>query len=176
MPYEIEPRKSGYVVVNKITGKEYENKPTTKEKAQAQKRILESVINPSYTEDLTESQKDKQLKLIAKSKEEYKSGKVEDRPKVSNKPTKRSTYAVKFEKKYGFPVTDSRVRMFSDTDIDKIISKGIGAYGSSGSRPNVSSKQWAYARLASVLTGGPALKVDKDLVGEKSLALINNRY
>ena len=53
MPYEIERRKSGYVVVNKITGKEYENKPTTKEKAEGQKRILESVMNvPSYTEDL----------------------------------------------------------------------------------------------------------------------------
>jgi len=45
MPYEIERRKSGYVVVNKITGKEYENKPTTKEKASAQLRVLESVMH-----------------------------------------------------------------------------------------------------------------------------------
>lgn len=174
MPYTIERRKSGYVVVNEITGKEYEKEPISKEKAQAQKRILESVMNvPSYTADLTESQKAKQLKLIAKSKEEYKSGKVQDRPKVSDTPTKRSTHAVRFEKKYGFPVTDSRVKtMFSDTDVETILSKGIGAYGSSGSRPNVSASQWAYARLASVLTGGPALKVDKDLVGEKSLKII----
>lgn len=129
-------------------------------------------VPKQYFANLSESQKAKQLKLIEKSKAD-KSGKVEDRPKVSNKPTKRSTHAVRFEKKYGFPVTDSRVkRMFSDTDVDKIISKGIGAYGSSGSRPNVSASQWAYARLASVLTGGPALKVDKDLVGEKSLKLI----
>jgi hypothetical protein len=45
MPYEIEPRKSGYVVVNKITGKEYEKNPISKEKAEGQKRILESVMN-----------------------------------------------------------------------------------------------------------------------------------
>jgi hypothetical protein len=160
MPYSIEPRKSGYVVVNKITGKEYENKPITKEKAEGQKRILESVMNvDQYTEDLTKSQKDKQLKLIAKSKEEYKSGKVKDRPKVSDTPTKRSKYAVKFEKKYGFPITDSQVKkMFSDTDVETILSKGRAAYAS-GSRPNVSSNQWAYARLASVLTGGKALNI-----------------
>jgi len=59
MPYEIERRKSGYVVVNKITGKTYEKNPISKEKAEGQKRILESVMNvpKQYTEGLTESQK-----------------------------------------------------------------------------------------------------------------------
>ena len=38
-----------------------------------------------------------------------------------------------------------------------------GAFYSSGSRPNVSARQWAYARLASVIMNGGARKVDKDI-------------
>ena len=127
-----------------------------------------------YTEGLTPEEKKEQIALIKQSQEEYSEGKVEDRPRVSEKPTKRSKHVVKFEKKYGFPITDiAKVKAtFPDTDIDKILSKGAGAYGSSGSRPNVSVAQWAYARLASVLTGGPSLRIDKDLVGPVSLEKI----
>ena len=39
----------------------------------------------------------------------------------------------------------------------------MGAYYSSGSRPNVSARSWAYARLASVIMNGGARKVDKDI-------------
>jgi hypothetical protein len=127
-----------------------------------------------YTEGLTPAQKKEQIALIKQSQEEYAEGKVEDRPRVSEKPTRRSKHVVKFEKKYGFPITDLKKikATFPDTDIDKILSKGAGAYGSSGSRPNVSVAQWAYARLASVLTGGPSLRIDKDLVGPVSLEKI----
>lgn len=127
-----------------------------------------------YTEGLTQKQKKEQIALIKQSQEEYAEGNVEDRPRVSEKPTRRSKHVVKFEKKYGFPITDiSKVKAtFPDSDIDKILSKGAGAYGSSGSRPNVSVAQWAYARLASVLTGGPSLRIDKDLVGPVSLEKI----
>jgi hypothetical protein len=66
-------------------------------------------------------------------------------------------------------------KYFPDTDIDTILAKGRAAYAS-GSRPTVTGpsgpEQWAYARLASVLTGGKALAVDKDLVGPKSLKVI----
>ena len=131
-------------------------------------------IPEQYLANLTPAQRAKQTALINKSKMDYKKGKVEDRPKVSKTPTKRSGHAVKFEKKFGFPITNkARVKeTFPDTDVDKILSKGAGAYGSSGSRPNVSMAQWSYARLASVLTGGPSLRVDKDLVGPISLRKI----
>ena len=62
--------------------------------------------------------------------------------------------------------------LFPDTDVQTILAKGYGAYASSGSRPNVSSHQWALSRLASVLTGGKAYNVDKDLVGPKSRDVI----
>jgi hypothetical protein len=45
-----------------------------------------------------------------------------------------------------------------------IVKKGEGAYYSSGSRPNQTAHSWAYARLASALTGGKAAKVDYHLV------------
>ena len=135
------------------------------------------VMPPQYTRGLTPAQKKKQVSFIEESKKAYQStGNVEDRPKVSDKPTRRSKHVIKFEKKYGFPITD-RDRLeevFPDTDIDMILSKGVGAYGSSGSRPNVSIAQWAYARLASVLTGGPSLRIDKDLVGPQSMQIIQS--
>lgn len=135
----------------------------------------ENTLPPNYTGGLAQAAARKQIELIRKSKREYaETGKVEDRPKVSSQPTPRSSHVIRFEKKYGFPVTETaRVKkLFPDSNIDKILAKGIAAYGSSGSRPNVSKAQWANARLASVLTGGPALKVDKDLVGQRSLEKI----
>jgi hypothetical protein len=134
-------------------------------------------IPKQYLSNLTKSQKGIQTDLINKSKEEYeKTGLVSDRPKVSDSVQKRSPYVVRFEKKYGFPITEiEKVKnLFSDSDIDTILSKGIGAYASSGSRPNVTATQWTYARLASVLTGGPALRIDKDLIGEKSMKIIKS--
>ena len=132
-------------------------------------------INPNYIAGLSEYQSRRQKALIKESQKEYeKEGIVEPRPKVSGAQTPRSGHVAKFENRFGFKVTDKAKvkKAFPDTDVDKIISKGIGAYGSSGSRPNVSPHQWAYARLSSVLTGGNALKVDKDLVGPVSKAKI----
>ena len=135
------------------------------------------MLPPNYTGGLAQHEARRQVALIRESKREYEhTGKVEDRPKVTDKPTPRSTHAAKFERKYGFTVGNiSRVkREFPDTNVATILSKGRAAYASSGSRPNVSSEQWARARLASVLTGGNALRVDKDLVGPESLKKIRS--
>jgi len=42
-----------------------------------------------------------------------------------------------------------------------IIKKGKGAFFSSGSRPNQTPFSWGLARLASVIMGGKARKVDQ---------------
>jgi hypothetical protein len=133
------------------------------------------MIPVQYLLGLNSKDKQEQEAAIRKSRKEYeKTGKISDRPKVSDAPTPRSRHAAKFEKQYGFSVADtSRVKKeFPDVDVDTILAKGRAAYASSGSRPNVSIAQWANARLASVLTGAAALKVDKDLVGPKGLAKI----
>ncbi len=49
------------------------------------------------------------------------------------------------------------------TGQNQIKDKAMGAYFSGGSRPNQTPSSWAFARLASVIVGGPARKVDKKI-------------
>jgi len=114
-------------------------------------------INEKYVpKSLSAEDKKKQIKSIKEGK---------DRPKTDYK-TKRSSHVVKFEKKYGEKITnDSFIskNIISKTGIDEILSKGRGAYYSSGSRPNTTAEAWSRARLASVITGGAARAVDKSI-------------
>jgi len=48
--------------------------------------------------------------------------------------------------------------------LQKIVNKGMGAYYSSGSRPNQTAESWGMARLASAITGGHAGKSDAHLI------------
>jgi hypothetical protein len=121
----------------------------------------------SYLAGLTPSQRLLQQRAIQRSRKTYeKTGKVSDRPKVSDNPTPRSRHAKKFEEKFGFSVSDiPRVKKeFPSVDVDGILAKGRAAYASSGSRPNTTAEAWARARLASALTGGKAANVDKNLL------------
>ena len=119
---------------------------------------LYMVDNKKYVPDsLSSSDKTKQIKSI-KAKT--------DRPILKSAKTKRSSHVVNFENKYGYKINElTKVykNIISKAGVDKIIDKGMGAYYSSGSRPNVSARQWAYARLASVIMGGGARAVDKDI-------------
>ena len=124
-----------------------------------------------YVAGLNPAEKAEQAKEISESQKTYKeTGKVVERPAG---PTKRSSHSIAFENRYGFSISDLKKvkQKFPATDIEKILSKGRAAYAS-GSRPGVSIEAWAKARLASVLTGGKALAVDKDLVGDSDLRKI----
>ena len=120
---------------------------------------MSSKIPKQYVPDsLTPAQKKKQIKSIKEKK---------DRPKLKNVETKRSVHVVKFEKRYGKKITDDAwisKNLLRRAGIKQIISKGMGAYYSSGSRPNTTPQQWARARLASALTGGGASKTDKAIL------------
>ena len=60
-----------------------------------------------------------------------------------------------------FPSNELSIKTGCSIDaLHQIVSKGEGAYFSSGSRPNQTPQSWGLARLASALTGGPASKVD----------------
>ncbi len=115
-------------------------------------------INPKYVpKSLTPSDKKKQVKSIKEGTR---------RPKVKSFTSKRSSHVEKFEKKYGTKISDTAFiskNIISKTGIDKIMAKGRGAYFSSGSRPNQTPTSWARARLASVIVGGKARQVDKDI-------------
>ena len=53
---------------------------------------------------------------------------------------------------------------YSKSTLDKVYSRGMGAYYSSGSRPKTSGHAWAIGRVRSFVTGkGGARKADKDL-------------
>ena len=92
------------------------------------------------------------------------------RPKTSA-PQKRSSWTVKFDKKYGKELDKmkggrskrniAKVTGIPIKAIDEVFKKGEGAYRSSGSRPNQTPQSWAYARLYSYILGGAARKSDK---------------
>lgn len=106
-------------------------------------------------DSLSESDKRKQVKSIMTGSK---------RPSVKSYDSKRSSHVKAFERKYGFSIRDKRVEtLIAREGINQILRKGRGAYHSSGSRPNTSAEAWAYARLASVLMGGNARKVDRKI-------------
>lgn len=115
-------------------------------------------INKKYLPaSLSKADRAKQKKSIEEKKE---------RPKVKSFKSKRSSYVERFEKRYGYKINNlTRIskEIISRTGINKILDKGSGAYYSSGSRPNQTARSWSLARLASVIVGGPARKVDSDI-------------
>lgn len=134
------------------------NSPKTpKGKVRKVAKEKESGLPKKYVpKGLSPSDKKKQIQSIKEGK---------DRPKVDYK-NKKSSYVVKFEKKYGKKITDKKwisQNIIKMAGINKILAKGRGAYYSGGSRPNQTKDSWAYARLASVIVGGKARQVDKDI-------------
>ena len=107
-------------------------------------------------DSLSEKDKKKQIKSIFENTE---------RPKVKYKE-RRSSWAVKFEDKYGVKITDTDYidkNILKEEGQEQIILKGKGAYYSSGSRPNQNAFSWGYGRLASVIMGGKARRLDKKI-------------
>ena len=107
---------------------------------------------------MSDADKKKQIKSIFEGTK---------RPKLkSYESNKGSSWTKKFSKRYNKKITDLDFiykNILSKEGVDQVLSKGRGAYFSSGSRPEVNKEQWAYARLASVIMGGPARKVDKKI-------------
>lgn len=113
-------------------------------------------IPAQYLKGLKGKDREKQIKSIFE-------GTI--RPKTKA-PEKRSSHVIKFEKKYNKKITDEdwiHKNIITRTGQKKIIEKAMGAYFSGGSRPNQTPSSWGYARLASVIVGGPARKIDKTI-------------
>jgi hypothetical protein len=120
-------------------------------------------INKKYYNHLSQKDKKKQLAMIEKSKKMYKKGKYFTRTKLDY-PVKVSPHIVRAQKLYGTKIIPSKELSLktgcSMNALKQIVKKGEGAYYSSGSRPSQTAHSWAYARLASAITGGKASKVD----------------
>lgn len=131
---------------------------------------LEKRLPSKYYSSLTKKDKTKQLKELKKSRDLYKKGIYYTRKKMPSFVSLTSPHVKKFEKKYKVKITDlkavSKATNVPIKALEKIINKGMGAYYSSGSRPNQNPWSWGYARLASVLTRGNAYKIDKHILDE----------
>ena len=120
---------------------------------------------------LTIRDKQKQSKMLLKSKKLYRKNKYYTRKSVKSFISKTSSHILKARKVYGVTkigATDelSKKSGCSKSALAKIINKGAGAYYSSGSRPNQTSQSWGVARLASALTSGKAGAVDYNILND----------
>ena len=118
---------------------------------------------------LTKKDKQKQISMLKKSQKLYKNHKYYTRKTLSSYKNKTSSHIKNAQKIYGINKIVPSKELVKATGcsleaLKKIVEKGQGAYYSSGSRPNQTAQSWAYARLASALTGGNASKVDFHLI------------
>lgn len=115
---------------------------------------------------LTKSQKEKQVKSIREKR---------NRPKLKGVKSKESKWTQKAKDYFKGNTSISNISKtlkVSPKGLNEIIKKGEGAYYSSGSRPNVSARQWGVSRLYSVLFGGKARKIDKEIVEKYKIPLL----
>ena len=120
---------------------------------------------------LTKKQKKQVIKDLKKSRKAYKKGKYHGRKKIKGLKTKKSKWISIFQKKYNMKSDKkltlkaiSKATKCSKKTLNKLIKKGMGAYYSSGSRPNQTAHSWGKARMYSALSGGPASKIDKPIL------------
>lgn len=118
---------------------------------------------------LTRKDRKKQSKQLRKSRKLYKQGKYYMRKPVKSFTSKPSRHVIKAKKIYGVkrvvPSKELATKTGCSVDaLEKIVNKGMGAMYSSGSRPNQTAHSWAYARLASAVTGGKSAAVDFHII------------
>jgi len=118
---------------------------------------------------LNKRDRKKQLKAIKTSRREYKKGVYKTRPKLKTFKSKPSKHITKAKRIYKVNKITANKELARKTEctmrtLEKIVDKGLGAYYSSGSRPNQTAHSWARGRLASAITGGPSSKVDYKLL------------
>lgn len=114
---------------------------------------------------LSKKDKQKQIKMLLKSKTLYKKDKYYTRKKLSSYKNKPSKHIIRAKKIYNIDKIVPNKELSLKTGcslsaLNKIVEKGEGAYYSSGSRPNQTPQSWGLARLASSITGGKAAAVD----------------
>jgi len=120
---------------------------------------------------LTPKDKRKQLSMLKNSIELYKQKRFYTRAKLPSFTSKTSKHILKARKMYSIKHIRpskalSRASGCPMHVLEGIVKKGEGAYYSSGSRPNQTAQSWAYARLASALTGGKSSRIDYHLVSQ----------
>jgi hypothetical protein len=118
---------------------------------------------------LSKKDKNAQSQNIKKSRKMYKQHKYVNRPLLKSFHSKKSSHLQNAYDMYNVDSMKVNNKLANKTGcststLNKILNKGRGAYYSSGSRPNQTANSWAYARLASSLTGGPSSAIDYSIL------------
>jgi hypothetical protein len=118
---------------------------------------------------LTRADKQKQVKMLIKSRKLYKQDKYYTRPKIASYKNKTSQHILNARKIYNIqhvkPGKELALKTGCTLDaLNEIVKRGEGAYYSSGSRPNQSAQSWGLARLSSALTSGKAASVNFNII------------
>lgn len=125
-------------------------------------------MNPKYFAGLDKIDTKSQKKWIEQSRRDYEKGVYKTRPVPKSYRHKRSSHVEDFKRIYGISMMNTnkihRLLGVSSTKQKAILTKGKGAYFSSGSRPGQTPSSWGYARLASVLLGRAACKKDEHIL------------
>ena len=111
----------------------------------------------------------KQVKMLMKSKKQYKKHKFFTRKNVKSYTSKPSNHVTDAKKIYNIQNITPNKDLAKKTGcslsaLKQIVRKGEGAYYSSGSRPNQTPQSWGLARLASSITSGKSAAVDYDIL------------
>jgi hypothetical protein len=116
---------------------------------------------------LTRKDKKKAKNELKKSRNAYKKKKYYTRKKVKSFKSVPSKHIRTMKKMYGTTKINKVLAHRTGCSIktlNSIVRKGMGAYFSSGSRPNQTAHSWGIARLASSVTGGKSSGVDYKLL------------
>jgi len=114
---------------------------------------------------ITKKDAKKYKKEIEKSRKLYKKKRYYTRKHIKSFKNKKSNHITKAQKLYNVDKIIPNKELSEKTGcsidgLEKIVSKGRGAYFSSGSRPNQTPESWGLARLASAITSGKSAVVD----------------
>jgi hypothetical protein len=118
---------------------------------------------------LSKKDREKQYKMLMKSRHFYKKHKYYTRKTLKSFPKRKSSHIINAQKLYHIKSIKPSRELAIKTGcslkaLKKIVNKGEGAYYSSGSRPNQTPQSWGIARLASAITAGNASKVDFNIL------------
>ena len=113
-----------------------------------------------------------QRKNLVQSRKMYKKGIYINRKPIKSFTSKKSNHIINAMKMYNVqsikPSKElSRKTGCSIQGLERIVKKGMGAYYSSGSRPNQTPMSWGYARLGSSISGNKASVVDNHILREE---------
>ena len=113
--------------------------------------------------------KQKQVRMLIRSKRLYKKQQYYTRKPLSSYKNKTSKHIRNAQRIYKIQQINPSNELAKKTGcslsaLNQIVRKGEGAYFSSGSRPNQTAQSWGLARLASSITAGKAAAVDYSIL------------